>query len=179
MPKLGSGESADPIPAPGPDTVEIGGNTICVSVQYSDYLIVFDAGTGICGLGARLESLSATILGEGAILLTHYHLGYHEERSCILTEESSQLCRELLADIDNIFPPVSAASVKLTDAQCADVNRLRDEIRRLCEAGKDEEARRVLTWRWQSFMRVHRSPSEPTKNIFIDRPIAILELGHS
>ena len=60
-----------------------------------------------------------------------------------MTEKSSQLCRELLADIDKVFPPVSIASVKLTDAQRADVNRLRAEIRRLCEAGKDEDASRV------------------------------------
>ena len=60
-----------------------------------------------------------------------------------MTKESSTLCRGLLADIDKVFPPVSVASVKLTDAQCAEVSRLRGEIRRFCEAGKNEEAQRA------------------------------------
>lgn len=75
-----------------------------------------------------------------------------------MTEKSSQLCRGLLADIDKVFPPVSLASVKLTESQRAEVNRLRNEIRRLCEAGKDEEARRVAD---MALAIIHTGPPEP------------------
>lgn len=43
------------IPSPGKDTVEIGGNTSCVEVRTDDgLLVIFDAGTGIRGLGLSL-----------------------------------------------------------------------------------------------------------------------------
>ena len=35
------------LPAPGPHTLAVGGNTTCVSLRHDDYLFVFDAGTGI------------------------------------------------------------------------------------------------------------------------------------
>ena len=37
----------------------------------------------------------------------------------------------------------------------------------------------LLTWRWQSLMKAHQTPSEPDKDFFIDRPVAVLELGLS
>ena len=40
------------IPVPGPDTVEIGGNTSCVEVRCGDARIIFDGGTGLRLLGA-------------------------------------------------------------------------------------------------------------------------------
>ncbi|MBL8609963.1 MAG: MBL fold metallo-hydrolase [Myxococcales bacterium] len=42
------------IPTPGPDTVEIGGNTSCVEVRAGRALIVFDGGTGLRLLGKQL-----------------------------------------------------------------------------------------------------------------------------
>ena len=42
------------IPTPGPHTAEIGGNTSCVEVQAGDVHIVFDGGTGLRSLGAKL-----------------------------------------------------------------------------------------------------------------------------
>lgn len=42
------------IPVPGPQTAEIGGNTSCVEVRCGDTLLVFDAGTGLRGLGNQL-----------------------------------------------------------------------------------------------------------------------------
>ena len=42
------------IPTPGPDTVEIGGNTSCVEVRCGEALLVFDGGTGLRGLGQKL-----------------------------------------------------------------------------------------------------------------------------
>ena len=42
------------IPTPGPDTVEIGGNTSCVEVRAGKSLLVFDGGTGLRMLGKKL-----------------------------------------------------------------------------------------------------------------------------
>jgi len=42
------------IPAPGPDTARIGGNTSCVEVVCGSTRIVFDSGTGIRLLGQKL-----------------------------------------------------------------------------------------------------------------------------
>jgi phosphoribosyl 1,2-cyclic phosphodiesterase len=39
------------IPVPGPDTVEIGGNTSCVEIRAGDARIIFDGGTGLRLLG--------------------------------------------------------------------------------------------------------------------------------
>jgi phosphoribosyl 1,2-cyclic phosphodiesterase len=60
------------IAAPGPDTVSVGGNTICVSLRYKDYIFIFDAGTGIRSLGHHLESKERS-QWRGAVFLTHYH----------------------------------------------------------------------------------------------------------
>ena len=42
------------IPAPGPDTARIGGNTSCVEVSSGKTRVVFDSGTGIRMLGQKL-----------------------------------------------------------------------------------------------------------------------------
>ena len=42
------------IPAPGPQTVGVGGNTSCVEVRAGKSLVVFDAGTGLRLLGKKL-----------------------------------------------------------------------------------------------------------------------------
>jgi len=60
-----------------------------------------------------------------------------------MASKDSELCELLLRDSDAVFPPVSQASVRLTDAQSAEIERLRREIRRLCEEGNDEEAERA------------------------------------
>ena len=48
-----------------------------------------------------------------------------------------------MADIDAVFPPVSSATVNLTDQQCSTIDYLRREIRCLCEEGKDKEAQQA------------------------------------
>ncbi|MBI4534638.1 MAG: MBL fold metallo-hydrolase, partial [Ignavibacteriae bacterium] len=55
------------IPTPGKETVRYGGNTPCVEVRLqNDNLVIFDAGTGIRGLGDALmqkgESVNAYLL---------------------------------------------------------------------------------------------------------------------
>lgn len=61
------------IPAPGPDTVRLGGNTACLDVLTSDQqLIVLDAGSGIRRLGIALsEEYPHRIVG--TILISHTH----------------------------------------------------------------------------------------------------------
>lgn len=61
------------IPAPGPDTVRLGGNTSCIDVLTSDHqLIVIDAGSGIRRLGiALMEEYAGRIVG--TILISHTH----------------------------------------------------------------------------------------------------------
>lgn len=56
---------------------------------------------------------------------------------------SMDLCDLLLRDIDAVYPPISQASARLTDAQVREIDRLRAEIRRLCEDGKNDDARRT------------------------------------
>lgn len=41
-------------PVPGPKTVKYGGNTSCVEVRNQNHRIIFDAGTGIIGLGDQI-----------------------------------------------------------------------------------------------------------------------------
>lgn len=60
------------IPAPGPHTLAVGGNTTCVSLRMDDYLFVFDAGTGIRRLGEYLED-DARSRWRGSIFFSHYH----------------------------------------------------------------------------------------------------------
>jgi phosphoribosyl 1,2-cyclic phosphodiesterase len=57
------------IPVPGPETVGIGGNTACVSVEGGDTVIVLDAGTGIKRLGESLVGGDARLV----LILTHPH----------------------------------------------------------------------------------------------------------
>ncbi|WP_394824073.1 MBL fold metallo-hydrolase [Pendulispora albinea] len=42
------------IPTPGPDTVEIGGNTSCIEVRAGKAIVIFDGGTGLRLLGQKL-----------------------------------------------------------------------------------------------------------------------------
>ncbi len=60
------------MPAPGPHTVRVGGNTTCVSLQYGEYLLVFDAGTGIRRLDAFLEEKPIAGMKK-RLFLSHYH----------------------------------------------------------------------------------------------------------
>jgi phosphoribosyl 1,2-cyclic phosphodiesterase len=60
------------IPAPGPSTLEFGGNTTCLEVVLrSGRRIVIDGGTGIRVLGEQLKTKVATIRLH--LLLTHNH----------------------------------------------------------------------------------------------------------
>lgn len=63
------------LPTPGAKTLAFGGNTSCVAVGLGDEaLLVLDAGTGICELGAGLDGFGGPI----HICLTHLHLDHIE-----------------------------------------------------------------------------------------------------
>ena len=61
------------IPTPGPETMEVGGNTPCVEVTAADGTeLILDAGSGIRALGAVLLGRRRHL----HILLTHLHLDH-------------------------------------------------------------------------------------------------------
>ncbi|MBN1484249.1 MAG: MBL fold metallo-hydrolase [Chloroflexia bacterium] len=61
------------IPAPGPETVKVGGNTSCTEIRTPDGdLLILDAGTGIRPLGLHLSQIPRCRL-IGHIFLSHTH----------------------------------------------------------------------------------------------------------
>jgi phosphoribosyl 1,2-cyclic phosphodiesterase len=62
------------IPCPGPDTVRYGGNTPCVEVRCGNHVLIFDAGTGIRGLGQTL--IDANMAADTDIFFSHCHLDH-------------------------------------------------------------------------------------------------------
>lgn len=58
------------IPAPGPSTVEIGGNTSCMELRVGKTILIFDAGTGLRVLG---QKLLAEMPVEAHIFFSHVH----------------------------------------------------------------------------------------------------------
>lgn len=62
------------IACPGPDTMRYGGNTPCIEVHCGDYVIIFDAGTGLRALGNELIKNDKII--DTDIFLTHCHLDH-------------------------------------------------------------------------------------------------------
>jgi phosphoribosyl 1,2-cyclic phosphodiesterase len=61
------------IPSPGVHTVVFGGNTSCVSVEYQDHVLIFDAGTGLRKLGHHLMARGDIKTVKGSVFLTHTH----------------------------------------------------------------------------------------------------------
>lgn len=60
-------------PAPGPNTVEYGGNTSCVEIRAKGELIILDAGTGLRLLGRELAEEFKDQPLNLTLLLTHTH----------------------------------------------------------------------------------------------------------
>src|SRR5512140_2649720 len=60
------------LPTPGKDTVRYGGNTPCVEVRLQhDELVIFDAGSGIRGLGDALMARGESV--KAFLAITHPH----------------------------------------------------------------------------------------------------------
>jgi phosphoribosyl 1,2-cyclic phosphodiesterase len=53
--------------------VIFGGNTSCVSVEYGDHVVIFDAGSGLRRLGLHLMAGHEPQTIKGSIFLTHTH----------------------------------------------------------------------------------------------------------
>jgi phosphoribosyl 1,2-cyclic phosphodiesterase len=61
-------------PTPGPKTLRHGGNTSCVEMQVGGQTLIFDAGSGIIGLGNELlERTNGAEKLEVALFITHGH----------------------------------------------------------------------------------------------------------
>jgi phosphoribosyl 1,2-cyclic phosphodiesterase len=58
------------IPVPGPSTVKIGGNTSCIEVRAGSEILIFDGGTGLRQLGARLMEELPVV---ARMFFTHVH----------------------------------------------------------------------------------------------------------
>lgn len=58
------------IACPGQDTIRYGGNTPCVEMRCGDRVLIFDAGSGIMGLGRDLASRQ---INGADLLLSHTH----------------------------------------------------------------------------------------------------------
>lgn len=58
-------------PMPGPSTLRYGGNTTCQEVRVDDRILIFDAGTGIIGLGNELVKEGKPL--SLAIFFSHNH----------------------------------------------------------------------------------------------------------
>jgi phosphoribosyl 1,2-cyclic phosphodiesterase len=59
------------LPSPGPATVRYGGNTSCLEVRADGRVLIFDAGSGIRGLGERLAAEQPTV--DADLFLSHFH----------------------------------------------------------------------------------------------------------
>lgn len=59
------------IPSPGHSTAHFGGNTSCLLVRAGERRFIFDAGTGIRGLGQRMLEEGGRI--DADLFLTHFH----------------------------------------------------------------------------------------------------------
>lgn len=66
-------------PVPGPATIRYGGNTSCQEIRVGGRLIIFDAGTGIIGLGGDLMKDDQP--SDFALLFSHNH---HDHTSGLL-----------------------------------------------------------------------------------------------
>jgi len=62
------------IACPGPETIRYGGNTPCIEVHCGEHILIFDAGTGLRGLGnAMVKDPKVRVVN---IFLTHCHLDH-------------------------------------------------------------------------------------------------------
>ena len=61
------------IPSPGKDTAGYGGNTSCVEMRCGPHVLIFDAGSGLPGLGRLLATEGVT---EADLFLSHTHIDH-------------------------------------------------------------------------------------------------------
>ncbi len=113
------------VPSPGKDTVRYGGNTSCVEVRLSDTnLVIFDAGTGLRGLGDALIVRGESI--KAVIAVTHPHWDHIQgfpffkpafisgnEITIVGAQTKEITLRHMLASqMDKVFFPVQLNELK-------------------------------------------------------------------
>src|SRR5207248_452357 len=113
-------------PTPGAATAKIGGNSSCVEIAVGAQRVIFDAGTGLIGLGKQLLREPAAGASELHIFLSHFHhdhiegLRYFEpvyrpEWRCHIYGPGStadSVRRSLERAMDTHFFPVSFAELR-------------------------------------------------------------------
>lgn len=61
------------IPSPSLQTIVFGGNSACVSVEYQEHVLIFDAGSGVRKLGNYLLTRPDINRLKGSMFITHAH----------------------------------------------------------------------------------------------------------
>lgn len=140
------------IPSPGPTTNVVGGNTSCVEVLCDHQRIVFDAGTGLRGLGE--EICRAPHPCELDLFLSHVHwdhiqglpffaplympstqLRIHADRSHHLQDALSQQMRAPMFPVDLHDVPAQVACHDVRDRQTYSFGNVNILARRLHHPG--------------------------------------------
>lgn len=113
------------VPSPGKDTVRYGGNTPCVEIRLPDNnLVIFDAGTGLRGLGDALIARGESV--KAVIAVSHPHWDHIQgfpffkpafipgNEFTIVGAQTKQLSlRQMLASqMDKVFFPVQLNELK-------------------------------------------------------------------
>jgi phosphoribosyl 1,2-cyclic phosphodiesterase len=113
------------VPSPGKETVRYGGNTPCVEVRLTDTrLVIFDAGTGLRGLGDALVKRGGSI--KAFIAVSHPHWDHIQgfpffkpafisgNEITIVGAQTKQITlRQMLASqMDKVFFPVQLNELK-------------------------------------------------------------------
>ncbi len=113
------------IPAPGKDTVRYGGNTPCVEVRVKDNgLFIFDAGTGIRGLGDALMATNEPL--RACLLIGHPHWDHIQgfpffrpafisgnELTILGAQSKNITLRQMIADqMNKVYFPVQLSELR-------------------------------------------------------------------
>ncbi len=113
------------IPTPGKETVRYGGNTPCVEVRLNDdSLVIFDAGTGIRGLGDELMTAGESV--KAYLIISHAHWDHihgfpffkpafisGNEFTIIGAQSKVVKLRKIIADqMDKVYFPIQLNALK-------------------------------------------------------------------
>lgn len=113
------------IPTPGKETVRYGGNTPCVEVRLqNENLVIFDAGTGIRGLGDALMARGESV--KAFLLITHPHWDHIQgfpffkplfisgnEFTIMGPQTKSVTLRQVISDLmDKVYFPIQLNELK-------------------------------------------------------------------
>jgi phosphoribosyl 1,2-cyclic phosphodiesterase len=133
------------IACPGPDTIRYGGNTPCIEVRCGERIIIFDAGTGLRGLGNALVRDKQCL--DVDIFLTHCHLdhvigvpffapffsdGYRIRvwaGNLLPAESVERVVRKMMSS--PLFPvrlEIFKAAIEFHDFRCDDILRPYDDV---------------------------------------------------